>query len=241
MTTSTAMDLIQSVLRSGRKALSEHEAKQVLSAYGIPVTREALVHSEDEAAAIAGDLGYPVALKACSADLLHKSESGAVLLHLADPEAVRRGYGRLAGKASGPSDGVLVQEMIPGNRELVLGLTRDPQFGPCVMLGLGGVMTEVLQDTAFRVAPLDRIEAEDMTRELRSAALLGAFRGQAPADLNALTGSLVALGRLGMELEAVAEVDVNPLIITPEGRLVAADALVTLRPADSPPKDPSSP
>ncbi len=229
MNTETAATLIQTALDRGQKSLSEHEAKQVLSAFGIPVTREALAHSDDEAVAMAEDMGWPVALKACSPQFLHKSEQGAVLLHLADPADVRRGYDRIVGQTSTPLDGVLVQEMVPGNRELVLGLIRDAQFGPCVMLGLGGVMTEILQDTVFRVAPIDRTEAEDMTRELRSAALLGPFRGQKPVDMDALCDALTALGRLGVDVDAVAEVDVNPLIITPEGRVVAADALVALR------------
>ena len=238
MTTTNATKLIQSALDKGLEALSEYDAKQVLAAYGIPVTRESLASSEEAAVAAAVDLGYPVALKACSADLLHKSEHGVVLLHLADAEGVKSGYNRIVNAVSVPLDGVLVQEMVPGNRELVLGLTRDSQFGPCVMLGMGGVMTEILQDTAFRVAPLDHLDAEDMCRELRSAELLGPFRGQKPADRDALCRALIALGRLGMEHEAVGEVDVNPLIITPEGNLVAADALVSLRPPAPP--DPSN-
>jgi hypothetical protein len=174
-------------------------------------------------------VGYPVALKACSAELLHKSEQDAVLLHLGDSEAVRRGAARILASSPVALDGVLVQEMVPGNRELVLGLSRDPQFGPCVMLGLGGVLTEILEDTAFRVAPFDETEAEDMTRELRSSALLGPFRGQEPVDREALCRALVAMGRIGLELEPVAEVDVNPIIVTPRGRIVAADALVVLK------------
>ena len=228
MTIAQAEHLIRSARDRGRDALSEHESKQLLASYGIPVTREGLARDEGEAVSTAEEVGYPVALKACSAELLHKSEQEAVLLQLSDPEAVRRGAGRILASAPVPLDGVLVQEMVPGNRELVLGLSRDPQFGPCVMLGLGGVLTEILEDTAFRVAPFDAAEAEDMTRELRASALLGPFRGQEAVDLEALCRALVAMGRIGLELEAVAEVDVNPLIITPQGGIVAADALVVL-------------
>ncbi len=224
-----AADLVRSAQNEGRDALSEHDSKKILSAYGIPVTREGLAREEQEAVSIAGELGYPVALKACSSELLHKSEQGAVLLHLGDAESVRRGFARILESTAGPVDGVLVQEMIPGNRELVMGLTRDPQFGPCVMFGLGGVLTEALQDTAFRVAPFDAREAEDMCLEIRAAALLGAFRGQAPADLQTLCNALVALGRMGLELTAVDAVDANPVIVTPRGGVVAADALVVLQ------------
>jgi succinyl-CoA synthetase beta subunit len=229
MTNREAAELVRSARERGRKALSEHESKQLLAAYGIPVTREVLARDGAEAASVAETVGYPVALKACSAELLHKSEQDAVLLHLGDSEAVRRGAARILASSPVALDGVLVQEMVPGNRELVLGLSRDPQFGPCVMLGLGGVLTEILEDTAFRVAPFDETEAEDMTRELRSSALLGPFRGQEPVDREALCRALVAMGRIGLELEPVAEVDVNPIIVTPRGRIVAADALVVLK------------
>ena len=228
MTNAKAADLVRSARDRGRNALSEHESKQVLAAYGIPVTREGLARDEAEAVSLAAELGYPVALKACSAELMHKSEQEAVLLNLSDPEAVRRGAVRILASAQAPLDGILVQEMVPGNRELVMGLTRDPQFGPCVMLGLGGVMTEILEDTTFRVAPFDAAEAGEMTRELRASALLGPFRGQSAADLEALCRALVAMGRIGLELDLVAELDVNPVIITPQGGIVAADALVVI-------------
>jgi hypothetical protein len=119
--------------------------------------------------------------------------------------------------------------MVLGQRELVIGLTRDPQFGPCVMLGMGGTMTEVFQDTVFRMAPFDRTEAKDMTEELRFKTILGAFRGQKPVDMEILCRTLTAVGQIGIELETVSELDINPMIITPEGRLVAVDALVVLR------------
>jgi succinyl-CoA synthetase beta subunit len=225
------MDWIREAEERGRSALSEHKAKKLLEAYGIPVTREILVQGPDEAVSAAEELGYPVVLKACSDELLHKSEQGAVVLNLSGPDAVRDAYERVAAPGGPALEGVLVQEMVPGLRELALGLIRDPQFGPCVMVGMGGVMTEVLEDTAFRVAPFDRNEAEDMVRELRFSKALGSFRGQSPVDLETLGHALMALGRIGLELEAVAEIDVNPMIVTPEGRLKAADALVALRAA----------
>ncbi len=234
MSAGDALGLVDSALASGRQALSEHESKRLLSAYGIPVTREALARDPEEAVSIAKDLGYPVALKACSHTLLHKSEIGAVELGLGDAAAVRRACGRLLNLRDGSLDGVLVQELVPGNRELALGLLRDPRFGPCVMLGLGGAMAELLRDAVFRIAPIDRAEAAAMTGELRHAGILGPFRGQAPADVEAVCRSLAALSRLGAELDRVAEVDVNPLIITPEGRVVAADALVALAAPETP-------
>ena len=223
-----ADDLIRSGLDRGQKALSEYESKKLLSLYGIPVTREKLSRSADEAVSAAAGLGFPVVLKACSPELMHKSERGCIELNLRTEGDVREAYGRIIRSVDVELEGVLVQEMVPGQRELVVGLTRDPQFGPCVMLGMGGIMTEVFQDTVFRMAPFDMIEAKDMTEELRFKTILGAFRGQKPVDMEILCRTLMAVGQIGLELETVSELDINPMIITPEGRLVAVDALVVL-------------
>jgi succinyl-CoA synthetase beta subunit len=223
-----ADDLIRSGLDRGQKALSEYESKKLLSLYGIPVTREKLSHSGDEAVSAAAGLGFPVVLKACSAELMHKSERGCIELNLRSEGDVREAYGHIIRSVDLELEGVLVQEMVPGQRELVVGLTRDPQFGPCVMLGMGGIMTEVFQDTVFRMAPFDMLEAKDMTEELRFKTILGAFRGQKPVDMEILCRTLTAVGQIGIELETVSELDINPMIITPEGRLVAVDALVVL-------------
>ena len=224
-----ADDLIRSALDRGQPALSEYESKKLLSLYDIPVTRETLSRSADEAVSAAADLGFPVVLKACSPELMHKSERGCIELNLRSERDVREAYGRIIRSVDLELEGVLVQEMVPGQRELVVGLNRDPQFGPCVMLGIGGMMTEVFKDTAFRMAPFGMIEAKDMTEELRFKAILGAFRGQKPADMDILCRTLIAVGKIGLELETVSELDINPMIITPEGRVVAVDALVVLR------------
>lgn len=222
------MDLIQSALQRGQKALSEYNSKKLLAGYGIPVTREALVQSATEAVLAASTIRYPVVLKACAPELMHKSESGGVEIGIRNETDLRQAYDRIVGSAKIALEGILVQEMIPGQRELVLGLNRDPQFGPCVMLGLGGVLTEVLQDTAFRVAPFDPIEARDMTTELRAKTIFSSFRGQAPADTETICRALTALGQIGLDHPAVAEIDINPMIIDPGGRVVAVDALVVL-------------
>jgi succinyl-CoA synthetase beta subunit len=224
-----ADDLIQSALQRGQRALSEYDSKKLLSLYNIPITREKLCRSADEAVSAADSFGSPVVLKACSAELMHKSERGYIELNLRDKRDVREAYERIIRSADLELEGVLVQEMIPGQRELVVGLNRDPQFGPCVMLGIGGIMTEVFQDTVFRMAPFDMIEAKDMTGELHFKMILGAFRGQKPVDMKMLCRTLVAVGQIGLELERVSELDINPMIITPEGRVVAVDALVLLK------------
>ncbi len=224
-----ADDIIRSALERGQPALSEYESKKLLSLFGIPITREKLTHSAEEAISGAIELGFPVALKACSPELMHKSEHGCIELNLRSEKDVREAYGRISKSIDLKLEGILVQEMVSGQRELVVGLTRDPQFGPCVMLGMGGIMTEVFEDTAFRMAPLGMIEAKDMTEELRFKAILGAFRGQKPVNMEMLCRTLTSVGQIGLELEAVSELDINPMIITPGGRVVAVDALVLLR------------
>ncbi len=224
-----ADDLIRPALDRGQPALSEYESKKLLHLYGIPVAREKLSRSADQAVSAAADIGFPVVLKACSPELMHKSERGCIELNLRSEGDVRKAYGRIISSVDLELEGVLVQEMVSGQRELVVGLTRDPQFGPCVMLGIGGIMTEVFEDTAFRMAPFGKIEAKDMTEELRFKAILGAFRRQKPIDMDMLCRTLIAVGQIGLELDTVSELDINPMIITPEGRVVAVDALVLLR------------
>lgn len=222
------MDIIEMALANGQRALTEYQSKQLLARYRVPVTRERLARNAAEAVAAAEGIGFPIALKGSSPELMHKSDAGCVVLGLATPDTVRQAFDRITQNAGTALDGVLVQEMVAGQREIVVGLSRDAQFGPCIMLGTGGVLTEIIEDTVFRVAPIDEIEAMDMIGELKSRAMLDAFRGQQPADLAAICRTLIAVGRIGLEMPVVAEIDINPLIITPEGGVVAVDALVVL-------------
>lgn len=221
--------IIAEAVNRGQRALSEYESKQVLAHYGVPVTREVRVTTPEEAVAAAGEIGYPVVMKACSPELMHKSEAGLVMVGLADEGQLKKGYDTLKERLNDLPADMLVQEMISGNRELVVGMNRDPQFGPCVMLGLGGVMTEILKDAVFRMAPIDAIEAADMADQLRSGKILDAFRGQAAVDRESLYRCLVAVGQIGLDHEAVQEIDINPVVITAEGKITAVDALVVLR------------
>ncbi len=234
------MNLIEAALANGQTALSEFQSKQLLSSMGIPITREELVQTADDAVSAAERIGYPVVLKACAWELMHKSEHGCIELNLTTPEAVRKAYNKICEKTNSPLngiqplesvlplEGVLVQEMVEGQRELVIGLSRNPQFGACVMMGFGGIMTEVIKDTVFRVAPFDKVEALDMIHSLKTKPMLAAFRGQKPADLTALCQILMALGHLGLSEESISEIDINPLIISPDGTIKAVDALIIL-------------
>ncbi len=222
------MGIIDEALARGQGALSEYEAKLFLSEHKIPVTREELVTGEDEATAAAERIGYPVVLKANGPDITHKTERDLVQVGLDGPDAVRRAYGVIVENlGSDPYDGVLVQEMIKGERELVVGLVRDPQFGPCVMFGLGGIFTEVLKDTSFRVAPIEKYDALQMMDEIRSKDILGPFRGKEAVDRDLLAEILIAIGDIGMEYGAVKEIDMNPLIVKGSSPVVV-DSLIVL-------------
>lgn len=228
MNKETARQLIDTALREGRRTLSEYEAKQVLAAYDIPVTREILVTERAALADAAGQIGYPLVMKGCSADIAHKTEKNLVRVDVRDEQEALRAFDEITAAMDAADAGVLVQEMIRGRRELVIGLTRDPQFGPCVMFGLGGIFTEILKDISFRKAPLEERDARDMMAEIKGCKILEAVRGMPAADTAALARMLMAVGRIGLELPAVAEIDLNPVILAGE-QPVAVDALMVVR------------
>lgn len=209
--------------------LSEYESKQLLADAGIPIPEEHLVSSADEAARAAEELGYPVALKLCGRGIAHKTERNLVRLDVGDAEDVRRQTADLLAlrRPEESEAAVLVQAMVSGRRELIAGMLRDPQFGPCVMLGLGGIFAELVADVAFAVAPLEERDAEDLIQALRHRKILDAFRGEPEADLEKLQRILEALGRIGEARPDVLSIDVNPLILS-GSQPVVVDALVEL-------------
>jgi len=220
------MEIIAKALAEGRNTLSEYESKQVLSAYGIPVTRETLVSDLQGLKAAAREIGYPLVLKGCSSDIAHKTEKNLIRVDIRNEEEATSAFGEIMGHM-GAAGAVLVQEMIKGQRELVIGLTRDPQFGPCVMFGLGGIFTEILKDISFRVAPLEKRDALEMMQDIKGHKILEAVRGMEAADLDLFADILIKVGQIGLENDAVKEIDINPVIIS-GSRPVAVDALVVL-------------
>ncbi len=210
--------------------LSEDESKRRLAAAGVPVPEERVVGSPGEAATAATAIGFPVVAKLCGEGIAHKTERGLVRLGLGDAAAVEAAAGELLAAAR-PEDGdvgVLVAPMVRGARELIAGLHRDPQFGLTVMLGLGGILAEAVGRVAFRMVPLDRVDAEELLDDLALPALLGPVRGEAPVDRAAVADLVLALAAFGEAEADVASVDLNPVLITEEGRPVAVDALVEL-------------
>jgi acetyltransferase len=217
-------------------ALNEVESKSLLRAYDIPLPQEYLVGSLPEAIDAAQRIGFPVVLKGVCAAIPHKSDAGLVHLNCRDDDAVKNAYGALTTQAAklGPRlDGVLVAQQITGGTECVLGISRDPEMGPVVMFGLGGILVELIKDVSFGAPGLDRDEALVMVKATRAARLLDGFRGSKPRDRLALLDALVNLGRLALELPDVIEaIDINPFLVCERGAF-ALDALVVLRPPDA--------
>jgi acyl-CoA synthetase (NDP forming) len=219
--------------------LSEAASKELLARFGVPVLDERTATSADAAVGAAETIGYPVVIKLCGDAIAHKTERGLVRLGLRDAESVREAAAELLGAAR-PQDGavtLLVAPLVRGTRELIAGLIRDPQFGPSVMLGVGGVLAEALQDVAFRLVPLTECDADELIDDLATRKLLGAFRGEPPVDRAALRTVLLGLSRLAEERPDVGAVDVNPLIVV-DGVPVAVDALVELDEHPAPPAQP---
>jgi acyl-CoA synthetase (NDP forming) len=214
--------------------LSEPESKALLTAYGVPVAREVVAADADAAAKAARDIGYPVVLKAVSADLPHKTEAGAVLVNIADEDALRKGFATILANVEKAKpglklDGILVAEMVGGGVELALGIANDPEVGPVVMFGGGGVALELYGDVAFADPALDGAGAARLVERTKAARLLAGWRGQPAADRAAVERAIVALGRIARDLGDVLEaVDVNPFVARPDGA-VALDALVVVR------------
>jgi acyl-CoA synthetase (NDP forming) len=223
-------------LKSRGKILTEYESKNLLSRYGIPITKEAVAKSPEEAAWIAGRIGYPVALKVDSPDILHKTDVDVIVLNLHSENELIKAYHKIVANAQkynakAEIRGVLVQEMVKDAREVMVGMSRDPQFGPVIMFGLGGVFVEVLKDVSLRVAPLTRYDAEEIVREIKGHKILGTFRGKPEADINGIIDTLLKLSKLSIDLQDVIyEIDINPLMVLDKGNGVkAVDALVVLR------------
>ena len=211
--------------------LSEAESKQLLARYGVPLARERIAATADDAVIAAESIGYPVVAKLNGEGIAHKTERGLVKLNLSSADAVRHAAAELLAAAR-PDDGVvslLIAQQLQGGRELIAGVLRDPHFGPVVMLGVGGVVAEALADVAFRLVPLDALDAGELIDGLATQQMLGPFRGEPAVDRDALIEVLLGLSQLAIDNPHVLSVDVNPLIVV-DGIPTAVDALVEIAP-----------
>jgi acyl-CoA synthetase (NDP forming) len=208
--------------KEGRNFLLEPESKILCMEYGIPVTRFNVAHTRKEAVEFAGQIGYPIVLKIVSADVIHKSDLGAVVLNLKNAVQVGYAYDKILEnvkrhKPNAKIVGVLVQEMVPSSTEVIVGATKDIQFGPALMFGLGGIFVEILKDVTFRIAPITKSDAREMITEIKGYPLLKAYRGRPPADMEAVAKILVNTSRLVMDHLEIKELDFNPIMVYKKG------------------------
>jgi acyl-CoA synthetase (NDP forming) len=224
--------IIQKALQEGRSSLLIPESQQICTLHHIPTPVSYVVQNVDEAVTKGNEIGFPVVLKIVSPQILHKSDVGGVVLGIADEAALKNAYPKLiAGvRKHNPKAevlGVLIEKMMPPSTEVIVGGIRDSQFGPSVMFGMGGIFTEVYKDVAFRVAPLDKIDALNLIHELRGSKILEGIRGQPPADMDALVDVLIDVSSLMLQHSAISQLDLNPVIAYPDG-VCAVDTRIVL-------------
>ncbi|MBW1961147.1 MAG: acetate--CoA ligase family protein [Deltaproteobacteria bacterium] len=230
--------LVRSILDRPAGILNEYDSKQILSAYGIPITREAVAKDEEEAKTIAQKIGYPVALKVLSSDIPHKTEAGVIKLSIESEKHLEEGFAEVlanakAFKTDANVEGVLVQQMAKestGALEAIVGIYRDETFGPALMFGLGGVFVEVFKDVAHRIVPISELDAWEMILETKGAVLMSGYRGKEKMDIQAVVLTLQKVGKLLEDFgDRILELDINPLIVYPEGKgSIAVDALIRI-------------
>ncbi|WP_288007342.1 acetate--CoA ligase family protein [Thermofilum sp.] len=215
--------LFEEARREGRKKLLEHEALMLCEHYGLPVPKYGVATNSKEAVEVATKIGFPVVMKVISPDIVHKSDVGGVALDVKTPDEAREKYMTITRSVmlrapNARVTGILVEEMLPRGLEMIVGASRDPFFGPIVMIGVGGIFVEVLKDVSFRVAPLTPPDAYDMLRDLKGYSLFGGFRGMGPLDEEAVVDVLMKVSEMITQLDEVAEIDINPLLVFERGR-----------------------
>ncbi len=215
-----------------RNFLFEHEAKMLCGLYGVPITRIEVAKTEDAAVEAAKRIGFPIVLKIVSAQVLHKSDAGGVIVGVNDEKGIREGYQRIVANikknvSTAVIDGILVQEMAPKGTEIIIGSTVDPTFGPTIMFGLGGIFVEILKDVSFRLAPITKEDAWEMLDEIKAKKMLEGPRGTPKADKEAIVATLLAVSKMLMECPEIKELDMNPLLVYEKGAR-AVDARVIL-------------
>ena len=221
-------DIINKALAQNRQKLSEYESTRIMAGEGMPMAKGIIAQDFTNVKNAAEEIGYPVVLKVCSPEVSHKTESGLVAVNLGNEADLEAAFQKINKASSVKEGGFLIQEMVKGERELVIGMISDPQFGPCAMFGLGGIFTEIMGDVSFRPAPLSEVDALEMIGEIKGRKILDAVRGMPAVNIDSLVQCLMTISRIGMEYEAIQAIDINPLIVRGTSA-VGVDALVVLR------------
>jgi acetyl-CoA synthetase (ADP-forming) len=232
MVTDTVEKIIETALSSGRNFLLEPESKEVVSSYGMPITRFRVAKTVEEAIKFSGEIGYPVVIKVVSPDVLHKSDVGAVKINLKNAEEVKTAFSEIMKnvkkfKSDAKIIGVIVEQLAPQGNEVIVGMAKDPQFGPALMFGLGGIFVEVLKDVAFRIAPLTEYDAREMIQEIKGYPVLTGIRGQKPADINSIVDVILKVSKLVTEHMRIEQLDLNPILVYEKGATIV-DARIIL-------------
>lgn len=219
----TFYDYIKKAQEEGRKKLLEHEAFELMRAFGLPVPKFGLARNPEEASKIASEIGFPIVLKIVSPDIVHKSDVGGVVLNIKSDDEVKKGYEQITMnvRKNAPSariEGVLVQEMVPEGLEVIVGSTRDNVFGPLVMFGLGGIFVEVLKDVSLKIAPITRVDVEDMIKEIRSRKILEGYRGMPARDIESVEDIIMKVSDIMLQLPEIKDIDLNPIMLYEEGK-----------------------
>jgi acyl-CoA synthetase (NDP forming) len=222
-------DMLKQKKDAGQKVLTEYESKKLLQDIGIPIPDQALTKSKDETVSAAEDMGYPVVMKLMAEDVVHKSDMGAVKLDVKSKEEVEKAYEELMEIPSEAEKKISVQKMADEPiAELIIGMTTDPQFGPALMFGIGGILVELLEDVSFRIAPITEYDAKEMIHEIKGFPMLDGFRGKPKADIDAIVDTLMKISDFVIENEEIFEMDLNPVFIYEDG-LVCVDARIILK------------
>ena len=214
--------IFEEARNEGRNYLLEPEAKTICKEYGIPVTSFRVARTAEEAVKFSEEIGYPTVLKIISPDVLHKFDVGGVILNIKSREDARNAYNKILEnvkklKPDAKIKGILVQEMAPSSTEIIVGSIKDPQFGPTLMFGFGGIFVEVMKDVAFRVAPITEEDAQEMISEVKAYPILKGYRGQPPLDINMIVKILLSTSRLVMDHQEIKELDLNPIMVYEKG------------------------
>ena len=215
-------DIISTARSENRTYLLEHESKTIMQVYKLPVTQFKIAETEDATVKAAEAIGYPVVLKILSPDVIHKSDVGGVLVNIKDAGAVREGYQTIITtvkkhKENARIRGIFVEEFAQKGVEVIIGALKDPQFGPAIMFGLGGIFVEVLKDVSFRVAPITKYDADEMIQEIKGYPILTGIRGQEACDIKALSNILLQVSKLVMDYPVINQLDLNPVFSYPKG------------------------
>ncbi|MFX0142382.1 MAG: acetate--CoA ligase family protein [Candidatus Hodarchaeota archaeon] len=232
--TSEVKNIIQNALKEGRTALMEHESRDIIQAYGINAGAYKIATNPDDAAKFANEIGFPVVCKIVSPEIIHKTDAGGIKLNLKTNEEVKAAYNEIIEnakkyKADAKIVGINVQKMAEkGITEVIVGMTTDPQFGPALMFGLGGIYVEIYKDVSFRVCPITEFDANEMIKDIKAFPLLDGFRGAPKADINILVDILLKTCKLSLDIPEIDQIDLNPIIALQKGAAVV-DARIILK------------